>query len=74
MSALLEVRDLELAYGHVVVCRDISLRLDSGEIVALIGANGAGKIHDPSCDRGCVAAERGAILYFPARRYDDALV
>ncbi|MGC1764067.1 MAG: ATP-binding cassette domain-containing protein, partial [Pseudolabrys sp.] len=43
MSALLEVKDLELAYGQVAVCRDISLRLDRGEIVALIGANGAGK-------------------------------
>ena len=43
MSALLEVDKLELAYGQVAVCRDISLRLDRGEIVALIGANGAGK-------------------------------
>ena len=43
MSALLEVKDLELAYGQAAVCRDISLQLDHGEIVALIGANGAGK-------------------------------
>jgi len=43
VTALLEVKDLELAYGQVAVCRGISLRLDRGEIVALIGANGAGK-------------------------------
>ena len=43
MNTLLEVDRLELAYGPVAVCRDISLRRHRGEIVALIGANGAGK-------------------------------
>jgi branched-chain amino acid transport system ATP-binding protein len=43
LSALLAVHGLELAYGEVPACRDIELHVDEGEIVALIGANGAGK-------------------------------
>ena len=43
LSALLAVQGLELAYGEVPACREIELHVDEGEIVALIGANGAGK-------------------------------
>ena len=43
MSALLAAEDLELAYSELSVCRAISLDVEEGEIVALIGANGAGK-------------------------------
>lgn len=39
----LEVRDLEVRYGAVRAVNGITLRVDSGEIVALLGANGAGK-------------------------------
>jgi branched-chain amino acid transport system ATP-binding protein len=41
--ALLEVRDLEVAYGHVQAVRGISLSVRKGQIVTLIGPNGAGK-------------------------------
>ena len=40
---LLAAENLELAYGEAAVCRGISLSVAAGEIVALIGANGAGK-------------------------------
>ena len=43
MSALLAVDGLELAYGEVPACREITFHVDEGEIVTLIGANGAGK-------------------------------
>jgi len=43
VSALLEVRDLMLAYGDVQVLFGVSLEVNEGEIVTLLGSNGAGK-------------------------------
>ena len=40
---LLEVEDLRVHYGHVEALKGISLTVDDGEVVTLIGANGAGK-------------------------------
>ena len=41
--AMLEVRDLEVYYGVIQAIKGISFDVNQGEIVALIGANGAGK-------------------------------
>jgi branched-chain amino acid transport system ATP-binding protein len=43
MTSLLEVRDLDFAYGDVQVLRGVSLSVNAGEIVTLVGSNGAGK-------------------------------
>jgi len=43
VTALLEVEDLHVAYGHVEAVRGVSLLLDTGNIVTVIGPNGAGK-------------------------------
>jgi len=43
MTALLEIRDLHVAYGRVEAVRGISLDLGAGQIVSVIGPNGAGK-------------------------------
>jgi branched-chain amino acid transport system ATP-binding protein len=43
MAKLLTCRDVELYYDHVQALKGISLEIDEGETVALIGANGAGK-------------------------------
>lgn len=40
---MLELRDINTFYGNIHALRDISLHIDEGEIVSLIGANGAGK-------------------------------
>ncbi|MCK4315606.1 MAG: ATP-binding cassette domain-containing protein, partial [Anaerolineae bacterium] len=40
---LLEVKDLQVNYGNIEALHGISFHVDEGEIVTLIGANGAGK-------------------------------
>ena len=43
MSALLEVRDLHVAYGAIEAVKGITFSVERGQVVALIGSNGAGK-------------------------------
>jgi len=63
VSVLLSTEKLELAYGQVSVCRDISLSIEAGEIVALIGANGAGKSTTLRAVAGVLAPRRGSIVF-----------
>ncbi len=63
MSALLSTEKLELAYGQVSVCRDLSLHIEAGEIVALIGANGAGKSTTLRAIAGVLIPRRGSIFF-----------
>lgn len=43
MSVVLETRDVDAGYGRVKVVRDLTFSVSSGEVVALLGRNGAGK-------------------------------
>ena len=61
MSALLAAERLELAYGELAVCRGISLEVNEGEIVALIGANGAGKSTTLRAIAGLLTPRSGTI-------------
>ncbi|MEA4855947.1 MAG: ABC transporter ATP-binding protein [Solidesulfovibrio sp.] len=61
--ALLEVAGLRVAYGAVVAVRDIALAIGQGEIVTLIGANGAGKSTILRAVSGLVAPRAGSIRY-----------
>ena len=58
MSALLEPRDLSLAYGGQTVIRDVNIRITPGEIVTIVGPNGAGK---SSLIRACIGALAPAV-------------
>jgi branched-chain amino acid transport system ATP-binding protein len=61
MPALLEVENLRAGYGQIEVLKGISLRVEPGEIVALIGANGAGKTTTLMSISGCVRSHSGRI-------------
>ena len=61
--ALLEVEDLSATYGQVTALRGISLRVDAGEILAVIGANGAGKTTLLRAIVGQVPAPMGRVLF-----------
>ena len=43
MAQVLEVRDLEKNFGGVVAAHDINVKVEEGETIGIIGANGAGK-------------------------------
>jgi len=60
---LLEVQGIELAYGEVPACRDVSFDVAEGEIVALIGANGAGKSTTLRGVAGAMQPRKGRILF-----------
>jgi branched-chain amino acid transport system ATP-binding protein len=63
MTALLAAKRLELAYGEAVVCRDLSFEIGEGEIVALIGANGAGKSTTLRAVAGALIPHGGTIRF-----------
>jgi branched-chain amino acid transport system ATP-binding protein len=63
MTALLAADKLELAYGEAVVCRDLSFEIAEGEIVALIGANGAGKSTTLRAVAGALIPRSGGIRF-----------
>jgi len=63
VSALLAAEALELAYGDTPACRNLSFHIEAGEIVALIGANGAGKSTTLRAVAGVLRPRSGAISF-----------
>ena len=57
----LELRGVEVLYGRVQALHGVSLRVDPGEVVALIGSNGAGKTTTLRAISGLVRPSRGEI-------------
>jgi branched-chain amino acid transport system ATP-binding protein len=63
MSALLEVKGLEVAYGGIRAIKGIDFHVNEGELVTLIGANGAGKSSTLRALSGLVRPAGGRVLY-----------
>ena len=59
----LEIRDLHVSYGGIRALKGISLSVDEGKIVTLIGANGAGKSTTLRAISGLLKPQSGSILY-----------
>ncbi len=59
---MLEIKDIHTCYGQIVALKGVSLTVEEGEIVALIGANGAGKSTMLRAISGLVRPRQGAIL------------
>jgi len=63
MRNILEIRDLQVHYGGIEAVRGISLDVPEGEIVTLIGANGAGKSSTLRAIAGLVKPSAGKISF-----------
>ena len=63
MAALLEVDELRAGYGPIEVLHGISLNVGDGEVVTVVGANGAGKTSTLLCISGCTRARGGRINF-----------
>jgi branched-chain amino acid transport system ATP-binding protein len=63
MSALLELEDVHTFYGSIEALKGVSLEVHEGEVVTLIGANGAGKSTTLRSINGLNTAKRGRIVF-----------
>ena len=61
--SLLEIKDLRVSYGGIGALKGISFHVEEGQIVTLIGANGAGKSTTLRAISGLAPVKSGAILY-----------
>ena len=61
--SLLEIRDLHVSYGAINAVQGVSFSMEKGEIVALIGSNGAGKSTILRTISGLEHAQSGSILF-----------
>ena len=60
---MLDVKNIEVAYGKIVAVKDISLKVNKGEIVTLIGSNGAGKSTTLRTISGLIKPRKGEITF-----------
>ena len=63
MAAMLEIKDINVYYGAIHAIKGISLEVAEGEIVTLIGANGAGKSTTLRTISGLLRPKTGGITF-----------
>lgn len=61
--ALLTVKDLQVSYGAIIGLRGITFQVEEGQVVTLIGANGAGKSSTLNTVSGLVKPKSGEIIF-----------
>ena len=60
---MLEIRDLEVRYGGIRAVKGVAIEVAQGELVCLIGANGAGKSSTLKAICGLVPVHAGSVRY-----------
>lgn len=61
--SMLEIKDLQVYYGVIQAIKGVSFHVDEGEVIALIGANGAGKTTILHTVTGLIAPKAGTITF-----------
>lgn len=61
--AMLEIKDLEVYYGMIQAIKGVSFEVNEGEVIALIGANGAGKTTILHTITGLITPKVGSVLF-----------
>ena len=61
--AMLEIKDLEVYYGMIQAIKGISFEVNEGEVIALIGANGAGKTTILHTITGLLSPKKGSVVF-----------
>lgn len=62
-NVILEINDLQVSYGPIKALKSINIKVHQGDIVALLGANGAGKTSTLRTISGVVRADAGTIKF-----------
>lgn len=61
--SMLEIKDLEVYYGMIQAIKGVSFDVNEGEVIALIGANGAGKTTILHTITGLINAQKGSVWF-----------
>lgn len=61
--AMLEIKDIEVFYGMIQAIKGVSFEVNEGEVIALIGANGAGKTTILHTITGLLSPKKGSVIF-----------
>jgi len=61
--AMLEIKDLEVSYGVIRAIKGVSFEVNEGEVIALVGANGAGKTTILHTISGLIPIDKGSVCF-----------